>query len=116
MIKILADQNLNGRILRGLKSRIFELDCVTTQELGIQKYADYDLLTFAAEENRIVLTHDARTFPDFAYEKISKGERMCGVIVISNQISIGQAIDEIEVALNCTTESEWENNITRIPL
>lgn len=116
MIQILADQNFNGRILRGLKARISELDCITTSEIGIQNYTDYDLLTFAAEENRIILTHDAKTFPLFAYEKIEKGEKMCGVIVVSNQISIGQAIDEIEIALVCNTESEWENNVTRIPL
>ena len=51
MIKILADQNFNGRILKGLKSRILEIDCITTHEIGIQKYSDYDLLTFAARES-----------------------------------------------------------------
>lgn len=116
MIKILADQNFNGRILRGLKSRIFELDCLTTHEIGIQKYTDYDLLTFAARENRIILTHDAKTFPKFAYEKISNGEKMSGVIVVSDKYSIGSAIDEIEVALLCNSESDWKNNVTRIPL
>ena len=116
MIRILADQNFNGKILRGLKSRLTELDCVTTYELGIQKFTDYDLLTFAAEENRIILTHDSKTFPGFSYEKIAKDEKMSGVIVVSNQCSIGQAIDEIEIALLCNSASEWENNVTRIPL
>ncbi|MDQ3132375.1 MAG: DUF5615 family PIN-like protein [Acidobacteriota bacterium] len=116
MIKILADQNFNGRILKGLKSRILEIDCITTHEIGIQKYSDYDLLTFAARENRIILTHDAKTFPIFAYEKIARREKMCGVIVISDQYPIGIAIDELEIALLCNSEHEWENNITRIPL
>ncbi len=116
MIKILADQNFNGRILRGLKSRISDLDCVATYEIGIQKYTDYDLLTFAAQEKRIILTHDSKTFPNFAYEKIAIGENMCGVLIVSDQCAIGQAIDEIEIALICTSESEWENNVTRIPL
>lgn len=78
MIKILADQNFNGRILRGLKARISEINCITTHEIGIQNYTDYNLLTFAAEENRIILTHDAKTFPIFAYEKIFQGEK-CAV-------------------------------------
>ncbi len=116
MIKILADQNFNGRILRGLKARILGLDCLATHEIGIQKYTDNDLLTFAAQENRIILTHDAKTFPKFAYEKIAKGEKMCGVIVVSDYYPIGSAIDEVEIALLCNSESEWENNITRIPL
>lgn len=116
MIKILADQNFNGRILKGLKSRLSDLDCLTTYEIGMQKYKDYDLLTFAAEENRIILTHDARTFPRYIREKIEKGEKIAGVIIVSNKCSIGQAIDEIQIALICNTESEWQNNITRIPL
>ena len=41
---------------------------------------------------------------------------MCGVIVISDQYPIGIAIDELEIALLCNSEHEWENNITRIPL
>ena len=116
MIKILADQNFNGKILRGIKLRISELDCVATYEIGMEKYSDYDLLTFAANENRIILTHDAKTFPDFAYKKIAKGEKMYGVIVVSDQCPIGQAIDEIEISLICIDESEWENNVVRIPL
>lgn len=100
MIKILADQNFNGKILKGLKSRI----------------SDYALLTFAAAENRIILTHDSKTFPDFVYEKIFKNEKMCGVIIVSNRCPIGQAIDEIEIALQCNSKSDWENNVTRIPL
>ena len=79
MIKILADQNFNGKILKGVKSRISEIDCITTYEIGIQKYTDYNLLTFAAKENRIILTHDAKIFPIFAYQKIAGGERMCGL-------------------------------------
>lgn len=116
MIKILADQNFNGKILRGLKLRLPELDCVATYEIGIQKYTDYALLTLAAEEGRIILTHDAKTFPDFVYEKIEKSEKMCGVIIVSGYCPIGQAIDEIEIALLCNSESDWENNIVRIPL
>jgi len=44
MIKILADQNFNGDILRGLKERIPELDCVATYEIGLAKYTDDKLL------------------------------------------------------------------------
>lgn len=115
MIKFLADQNFNGKILRGLKLRIPELDCITTYELGLQKYFDPDLLDWAANENRVILTHDVKTFPVFAYEKMSKGEKMCGVIVVSNQMAIGDAIDDLELVILGNFENEWENNVTRIP-
>ena len=115
MIKILADQNFNGRILRGLKLRIPELDCIATYQIGLQKYADPKLLDWAANENRIILTHDAKTFPVFAYEKMSKGEKMSGVIVVSDQTPIGRAIDDLELIILGKFENEWESTITRIP-
>ncbi len=115
MIKILADQNFNGKILRGLKLRIPELDCLATYEIGLQKYTDPKLLEWAANENRVILTHDAKTFPVFAYEKMSKGEKMSGVIVVSDQTPIGRAIEDLELIILGKFENEWESTITRIP-
>ncbi len=115
MIKVLADQNFNGKILRGLKLRIPELDCITTYEMGLQKYSDPELLEWAANENRVILTHDAKTFPVFAYESMSKGEKMSGVIVVSDQMQIGRAIYDLELIFKSAFDNEWENNVTRIP-
>jgi hypothetical protein len=115
MIKILADQNFNADILRGLKDRISKLDCLATYEIGFQKYTDDKLLDWAAEENRIILTHDAKTFPIFAAEKMAKGEKMCGVIIVPTKMPIGQAIDDLELIILGRFENEWENTITRLP-
>lgn len=116
MIKILFDQNFNGKILRGLKERIPELDGVAAYEVGISAYSDPQLLTWAANENRVILTHDAKTFPIFAYERMEKGEKMSGVIVVPDKMPIGAAIDELELIILGRFENEWENNVTRIPL
>ena len=115
MIRILADQNFNGDIFRGLKERIPELDCIATYAIGIGKFTDDKLLAWAANENRVIVTHDAKTFPNFAYEKMAKGEKMCGVIVVSAKMPIGQAIDDLELIILGRFENEWENNVTRIP-
>ena len=116
MIKILADQNFNGDILRGLNERIPELDCVATYEIGLAKYTDDKLLDWAANENRVIITHDAKTLPNFAYEKMAKGEKMTGVIVVSAKTLIGRAIDDLELIICGRFENEWENKVTRIPL
>lgn len=116
MIKVLADQNFNGKILRGLRLRIPELDCITTYDVGLQKYTDPKILDWAANKNRVILTHDAKTFPVFVYEKMSKGEKISGVIVVSDQTPIGKAIDDLELIIIGKFENEWENTITRITL
>ena len=115
MIRFLADQNFSGIILRSLLKRNPNIDCVRTQDLSLEKLPDYQLLTWAAEENRIILTHDINTFPTFAYEKMAKGEKMSGVIIVSDQISIGQAIEDLETIIFCKFDNEWENSISYIP-
>lgn len=102
--------------MRGLKLRIPELDCVTTYELGMENYSDPDLLKWAAKENRVILTHDAKTFPQFAYERMGEGKKMSGVVVIDDLMPIGKAIDDLELIILGNFENEWENNVTRIPL
>lgn len=116
MIKILADQNFNGRIFRGLKTQIPELDVVRTQDLGLERLTDYELLDWSAEHGRVILTHDERTFHIFAYEKMTKGEKMRGVIVVPDQMPIGRAIGDLVIVITCKFDNEWENNITRIPI
>lgn len=116
MIKILTDQNFNGRILRGLALRIPTLDVVRTEDLGLRAASDPDLLKWAAEQDRVVLTHDEKTFDVFAYARMANGEKMTGVIIVPSQTPIGQAIDDLVIVITCKFENEWENNITRIPL
>lgn len=116
MIKILADQNFNGRILRGLLARIPDLDIIRTEDHGIKTYPDPDIIGWAAERNRVIFTHDERTFDNFAYRKIEQSEKMCGVVIIPASLLIGQAIEELMMAIQCQTDEEWPNSVLRLPL
>ncbi|MEO7674235.1 MAG: DUF5615 family PIN-like protein [Pyrinomonadaceae bacterium] len=116
MIKILADQNFNGRILRGVRARISTLDVVRTQDLGFHGWTDDQLLDWAAENNRVIVTHDEKTFHIFAYERMTKSKKMSGVIVVPDQTPIGKAIEDLVTVITCNFDNEWENNITRIPI
>ena len=46
---------------------------------------------------------------------MTKGEKMSGVIVVSDKISIGKAIDDSELVVLGKFENEWTNTVTRIP-
>ncbi len=66
MLALLADENFNGRIQMGLRPRLPDVDLVSVQELGMRQVDDPEILERAAQERRIVLTHDANTVPGFA--------------------------------------------------
>lgn len=116
MIRILTDQNFDGRIVRGLSMRMPGLDIVRTEDQGLKHFADPDILTWAASEDRIVLTHDRKTFDSFAYQKIERGEKMCGLVIVPAQLPIGQAIEELLIAIQCHTDEEWPNRVLWLPL
>ncbi len=73
-------------------------------------------LEWAAKEDRILLTHDVQTMTKYAYDRIQAGLPMPGVIEVRDDLSIGQAIEEILTALLASKPGELANRITYIPL
>ena len=58
MIRFLADENFNGKILRSLRRDYPEVDVVRVQDTAIYGATDPQVLEWAAQEGRILLTHD----------------------------------------------------------
>lgn len=116
MFKLLSDENFDGDILRGLYRRCPDLDIVRVQDVGLSKTLDPHILAWAAVENRIVLTHDRNTMPNFAYDRVRDGQPMPGVFVVSDLIPIGQAIDEILLVVDCFSVEECKDFVRFFPL
>lgn len=116
MLPLLIDQNFNQIILRGLRTRIHELDAVTAYEIGLSVASDPELLAWAAKENRLLVTHDHHTMPDHVAERIASGEKVAGVLLVSRKLPIGQVIDDLEIIVLCSSESDWQNVIRHLPL
>lgn len=107
MLKLLSDENLNGDIIRGLFLRQPNLDLLRVQDVGLQELDDPAILEWAANNGRIVLTHDRATMPDFAYDRLSQGKPMTGLFVINDRMPIRQAIDELLLLADATDQQEW---------
>jgi hypothetical protein len=116
MLCLLIDENLNHRILRGLKLRLPDLDYVVAQDVGLKGLPDSEVLAWAAEQQLILVTHDLKTIPRSAYARLVAGERMPGVMALSKSLPIGQAIEELVMIIECSEQSEWQNQITHLPL
>ncbi len=67
-MRLLTDENFNGSILRGLMRRLPGLDIVRVQDVGLIHADDPIILEWAANEGRILLTHDVATITVYAYE------------------------------------------------
>lgn len=116
MLRLLADENFNGDVVRGLLLRQPDLDIVRVQDVGLMHAEDPDILAWAAENNRIILTHDRASMSDHAYERVAAGEPMAGVFIFSDRLPVGQTIEEILLMVACTDQTEWSGRAVHVPL
>lgn len=116
MLRFLADENLNNQIVRGLLRQRPEIDIVRVQDVGLSNTDDRVILEWAAQQGRILLTHDVETMTRYAYERIQAGLTMPGVFEISRNVSVGRAIEELLLLAEGSLEGEWEGQVQYLPL
>ena len=116
MLRIVIDENLDQRILRGLRRRLPALDYVVTQEEGMKGVTDPVVLAWAAEQQRVLVTHDVNTIPTHAYERVNANLPMPGVVIIPEDLGIGVAIEELAVVVECADAADIDNQVIYLPL
>ena len=116
MLRLLIDENFNHRILRGLKSRLPEIDFVVVQQVGLARFEDPALLRWAAQNDRTIVTHDRKTMRPYAGQLLRSGEPMAGLIVVPKKMAIGRAIEDLELVIACHSQSEFRDRIQHLPL
>jgi hypothetical protein len=95
--------------------RIPRLDAVTAFEIGMNEATDPQLLTWAAQEGRIIITHDRRTMPTHAADLMSSGKHIAGLFVVLRSLPLHQVIDDLELMITCSENDEWVNIIRYLP-
>jgi len=116
MLRLLIDQNFNQIILRGLRQRIPALDAITAHQAGLSDAEDPDLLAWAAEEGRLLITHDHRTMRDHVADRLAAGEHIAGVVIVSRKLPFGRVIHDLEVIVMCSSEDDWRDVLRHLPL
>ena len=116
MTRFLADENLNNQIVRGVLQQNRDVDIVRVQDIGLLGKDDPTVLEWAAQNGRVVLTHDVATMITFAYKRIEAELTMSGLFEVSRRVSVGVAIEEIILIAECSLEGEWEGQVRFLPL
>ena len=116
MLRFAADENFNGDIVRGLLRRNPKLDIVRVQDVGLSGADDPSVLEWAADQRRIVVTHDISTLAKHALDRVFAGRPMPGVFEVRSVAPIGQAIDDLILLAECSLEGEWEGQVRFLPL
>ena len=116
MLRWLADENFNNDILRALFRRTPGIDIVRAQDVGLSGIDDRALLAWAADQGRVLLTHDVSTITAHAYQRVVKGESMPGVFEVGRDVSMHVTGDDILLLTECSNPGEWEGQVRYLPL
>ena len=116
MLRLVSDENFNGDIVRGLLLRRPTLDLCRVQDVGLEEADDPTILEWAAANNRILLTHDRVTVPDFAYARVVTGKPMPGTFVVPDRMVVRQVIEELLLMDTCSEQAEWVGLVVYLPL
>lgn len=102
--------------MRGLLRRKPALNIVRVQDAGLSGADDPTVLEWAAQEGRVLLTHDVSTLTHYAYERIRIGKAMPGVFEVAREIPLKAAIEDILLLTEYSLEGEWEGQVRYLPL
>ena len=112
----LADENFNNDLLRALLRRRPDLDIIRVQDAGLSGANDAAVLSWAARQDRVLLTHDVSTITAYAYRRVVNHERMPGVFEVSHSVPIPDAVQDILLLDECSEPGEWEGQVRYLPL
>lgn len=114
-LRLAADENFNGNVVRGLTRRCPGIDLIRIQDVGLSGAEDPAVLEWEAREGRVLLTHDVTTMTRYALERIASGLPMPGLVEVAPDVPVGQVIDDLQLMLECSLEGEWESQIRYLP-
>lgn len=116
--RFLTDEGFNMDVTTGLRRTYSGIDLITVQEAGLLHAPDPQILEGTRQLDRILLSHDVHTLPDFFYALLAQlppGEHLPGVLLVAQQAPIGNAIEWIGEVWGATRHDEWRDRVDRLP-
>jgi predicted nuclease of predicted toxin-antitoxin system len=111
MLRIASDENFNGNVVAGLLQRSDLIDIIRVQDVGLSGSSDEVVLEWCAANSRVLLTHDLRTVPPLAHERVERGLQMPGVLHLPQQSFSGPSIDTLLVYILASEPEELDGQV-----
>src|SRR5687768_13697397 len=110
-----ADADFNHKIVVGLRRRESAVDILSAHEGGVIGVPDPEVLIAASESSRILVSHDRKTMPGY-FARFHETRSSPGIIVVSQSLDIGTAIEDLLLIWAATDAEEWAGRIGFVPL
>jgi len=115
-VRFLADADLNKAIVTGVVRREPSVDFLTAHGAGLRGMDDSAVLELAAEQRRVLVSHDAGTMPSHFRAFLRADKHSAGVFLIPQSLDVATAIDQLLLVWLASEAAEWENRLLWLPL
>lgn len=116
MLRFASDENFNGNIVRILLTRLPDIDLIRIQDTPMFGAEDREVFAWCANEERILLSQDAATLSNFAYERTAAGLPMPGVFLADQHAPARAIADDLILIATCSSPEEWVSQVWHLPL
>ncbi len=115
MLKLLIDENLDQRILRGLRLQIPDLLYTVVQETALAGARDPALLEWATHNHHVLVTHDRETMLKAMSQRMRSGQETGGVVIVKKEPALSRAVEDLVLLVQSYNETDLENQVVFIP-
>ncbi|SRR6266851_8709070 len=103
-------------IVDGLRRRQPALDLVRVQDVGLGPTPDAVILEWAAQQGRVVVSVDKKTLAVDAWDRVAHGLPMPGVAILRILLTIGQAVNELELIALAGSPDDFRDQVIYLPI
>jgi hypothetical protein len=100
-----ADNDLRKAIVRGAIRREPQMNFRSAQSARLDGIPDPEVLAFAADEGRILISHDFQTMP-MHFRQFTQGRRSPGVLLVRQDLPVGEAIEALPLIWEASETGE----------
>jgi hypothetical protein len=115
MVRFQADADLNQIIVAALLRRSPGLDFRSATVASLEGLSDTEVLSLAARDGRILVTHDSKTMPRH-FATFIQSQQSAGVIVVPQHLAVSVAVEELLLVASATSPEDWTDRICFLPL
>jgi hypothetical protein len=113
-IRFQADADLNEDIVKGVLRREPGVDFRTATIAGFRGLSDLEVLKLAAQDGRVLVSHDRKTMPR-AFAEFIATKASPGLFLISQKTDLLVVIESILLAWVASDSEEWVNRTVAVP-
>jgi hypothetical protein len=114
-IRFQADADLKHAIVAGTLRRTASIDFQRAEAVPLEGLDDPSVLAVAAEEGRVLVSHDVNTMERHYRDFIRKQKSPGLVLIPQKRVSVGQAVEGLVLIWEVLDASDLEDQICLLP-